>query len=253
MHPYKCLLFDLFNTVALWRPERMPRLTIDGESRPSTLGELYKILAAHHSGVDFEAFHSALTTANAELAAERARSQREIPSAQRFERALLVAGLERGAGTRALAAALSLRHMAILAGASAIPAAHLETLKHFAAELPLALVSNFDHGPTARAIVERDGATACFQHLVVSDDHGWRKPHRRIFDDTLALLDCRAEEALFIGDSIDDDVHGGHGAGLDVAWINPRGAPLPGDAPTPRYVLNDITELPGALAGDPAP
>ena len=247
MKRYRVLLFDLFNTVALWHPERMPQFTWAGKSGPSSLGELEKILLERLPELPFAEFHNAFTAANEELAAERARDLKEIPSRERFSRALIKAGQPASAATAELAEVLSLRHMEILASACAIPAAHIGILQQLTPHYPAALVSNFDHGPTAHAILARDGVAQLFQHIVVSDGHGWRKTHRRIFDDTLKLLGASAHEALFIGDSLEDDVIGAQTAGLDVAWINARSTDLPAGTPAPNYTLHAITELDALL------
>ncbi len=245
---YQAILFDLFNTVAIWHPERMPTMTLGGRSRASTLPELRRVIAASAPGLAFDDFHAALEHTNRELAAERAREGREIASRERFRRALERAGLDAGAGVPELAEALSLRHMELLAGASDIPRAHLAFLSQLSADYRLALVSNFDHAPTAHAIVARDGASELFEHVVISDEFGWRKPNPRIFEHTLDALGITAREALFVGDSIDDDVRGAHAAGLDVAWVNARGEALPADAPRPDCVVASITELAAVLA-----
>ena len=85
------------------------------------------------------------------------------------------------------------------------------------------LHSNFDHAETARHILQRDGATGYFERIVISDEHGWRKPHPRIFTDTLATLGVDPQDALFVGDSPDDDIRGASGVGMDVAWVNAQG------------------------------
>lgn len=248
MARYQALLFDLFNTVALWDAARMPRFTWQGETSPSTLGVLEPVVNEHFPTLEFATFKDALDTVNAALAEERTRTLREIPSRVRFERTLTQAGVaDAGAATRA-AEALSLAHMAVLSDVAHIPPDHRAFLERCAADYRLALVSNFDHAPTARALVERDSAAGVFSAVFISDEHGWRKPHRSLFDDALGALGVRPEAALFIGDSVEDDLLGATAAGLDVAWVNARRAELPDDAPEPRYEVGAIPELEALLA-----
>ena len=157
MRHYKTLLFDLFNTVALWLPDRMPQFTWAGQTSASTLGELARLLAEQAPQLEFADFHAALTATNQELAEERRGNLIEISSRERFARALSRAGLTGNDQTTQLAEELSLRHMAILANSSHIPDAHVDVLARLSERYPLALVSNFDHAPTALAIVARDG------------------------------------------------------------------------------------------------
>jgi FMN phosphatase YigB (HAD superfamily) len=77
----------------------------------------------------------------------------------------------------------------------------------------------------------------------VSDEHGWRKPHPRIFYDALAVLGAKPEGALFVGDSPQDDITGAKAVGMDVAWVNAQGAVLPDGAPAPDYTISALPEL----------
>jgi FMN phosphatase YigB (HAD superfamily) len=140
--------------------------------------------------------------------------------------------------------------MELLASAVEVPNTHVDFLGRISERYPLALVSNFDHGPTAREIVERDGVAGYFDPIVISDDHGWRKPHPSIFSDTLATLGVAADEALYVGDSAEDDVVGAKGAGLDIAWVNARGGELPAGIPAPDYVVAAIPALSDILLPD---
>ncbi len=243
MKSYRAVLFDLFSTVALFQAERLPLFAWKGQTARSTMGGLRAMIEEKVTAAPFEQFFAALSEVNREFAERRARDMREIPSRQRFESALVRVGYPSGEATQRLAQELSLTHMRLLAQATEIPAAHIRFLKRVHAAYPVALVSNFDHGPTARLIVDRDGAAPYFHQIVISDDHGWRKPHPKIFTDTLELLQVAAPDALFVGDSPHDDVMGAKRAGLDTAWVNAAGADLPEGIPTPDYTVRAIPEL----------
>ena len=249
MKPYRAVLFDLFSTVALFEAERLPLFAWKGQTARSTMGGLQAIVEAKVTAVPFAQFFAALSEVNQEFAERRARDRREIPSMRRFESALVRVGYPVGEATQDLAQELSLTHMGLLARAAEIPAAHIAFLKRVHAAYSVALVSNFDHGPTARLIVERDGAAPYFHQIVISDDHGWRKPHPKIFTDTLELLQVAAREALFVGDSPYDDVMGAKQAGLDSAWVNAAGMALPQGIPGPDYMVRAISELEPILFG----
>jgi len=244
---YKAVVFDLFSTVALWRPDRVPLFEWRGKTSRSTMGNLRATLAAELPGIAFDAFVDGLALANEELAARRAAEQREFPSLERFTLALTRAGSPDSDETRRVAALLSSKHMEMLSAAVDIPAVHTAFLARMAAEYPLALISNFDHGETARAILARDGAAMFFDPIVISDEYGWRKPHAGIFTDTLATLGIAPADALYVGDSVEDDVVGAKGAGLDVAWVNAKGTALPASAPEANFVVRAIPELADVL------
>ena len=128
MKQYKAILFDLFGTVALWRPECMPRFTWEGKTSPSTMGVLQEALEEHAPDLLFGDFFNAFTAANEELAECRARDMREIPSVQRFKLALTKAGLLDCDATHDLAQELSIRHLEILIQAVEVPSDHTEFL-----------------------------------------------------------------------------------------------------------------------------
>ena len=85
------------------------------------------------------------------------------------------------------------------------------------------------------------------QNIVVSDEVGWRKPRRDIFDAALDRLGVRAEESLFVGDRADMDVLGAQQIGMDAAWINRDGEKLPPGVAPPTYEIRDLGELAGIL------
>jgi putative hydrolase of the HAD superfamily len=133
--------------------------------------------------------------------------------------------------------------MAYLAARTEMPSSHGALLRELSDKLVLGLVSNFDHAPTAHSILRREGIADLFAATVISAEMGHRKPHPSIFRAALRQLDARPDEALFVGDSLADDVLGGHAAGIDVAWINAMGIEIPAGTPVPRYQIRSLPEL----------
>lgn len=240
---YGAVLFDLFGTVALFDREQLPVFEWNGQTSRSTLARLRLLMAREVPQLDFARFLTALTDVSQELAEVRAREMREFSSVYRFTLALTRVGLEDAVETQRLAEALSQAHMALLAAATTIPLTHVALLAHLYQTCSTALVSNFDHAPTARAILQTGGVVGHFHHITISDEHGWRKPHPRIFTDALAALGVPPHEALFVGDSPHDDVVGAKGVGMDVAWVNALGVDLPAEVPPPDYTIRAIPEL----------
>lgn len=247
MKTYRAVLFDLFGTVALFRQEKLPVFEWQGKSSRSTMGKLRTVVEQKVPTVPFPEFLAAHTEVSRELGDARLRDMREFSSAHRFALILARVGLNESVQTQQLAHELSLSHMALLTEATDIPSPHRELLAETQRHYRVALVSNFDHAATARNILHRDGAAKYFEHIVISDEHGWRKPHPRIFTDTLTALGVEPHEALFVGDSPYDDIRGASGVGMDVAWVNAQGAPLPEETPMPRYVVRAIPELQSVL------
>ena len=95
----------------------------------------------------------------------------------------------------------------------------LEALR--ARGLRLAVVSNWDS--RLRGILRDRELTAHFDHVIISAEVGWRKPHPEIFRRALALLGVAPGEALHVGDSVGDDVEGARAAGVPVALLDRDG------------------------------
>lgn len=88
--------------------------------------------------------------------------------------------------------------------------------------------------------LERMGLGHRFQHVVTSCGHGKRKPHPEIFGAALEKFGVRADEALFVGDSLEADFHGASGAGMRALLVDPLGlSGLPLEAR-----LRSVAELP---------
>jgi putative hydrolase of the HAD superfamily len=231
---YRVVLFDLFGTVVHFVPPPGARGTFEWLRRP---------LARHRPAIPFGEFCTALVQVSMAMVAERDREHREIPSRERFRRVLERFG---AAADPAVAEKLSLAHMAHLAARTEMPKHHGDLLRDAAARYRLGLVSNFDHAPTAHAILARYGVDTCFAVTLISDAFGRRKPHPAIFRAALDHLGATPAEALYVGDTPADDVVGARGAGMDVAWINRDGAAPPDPAPT--YTLRELAELRALLS-----
>jgi HAD superfamily hydrolase (TIGR01549 family) len=214
------------------------------------MGWMMEAVTQELPGVRFEDFLRAITETTAEIVRNRPPEYLEIPSRERFRRALACLGIAGNDGAEK-AERLSQAHMRHLAAATELPPDHLALLRELHGRYPLGLVSNFDHGPTARAIVDHHGLTPLFASIVISDGFGRRKPHPSIFCEALRQIGIAPVDAVFVGDSLADDVSGAHAAGMAAVWLNPSGAPLPDASAAPEHTIARLSELPEALALDP--
>lgn len=59
-------------------------------------------------------------------------------------------------------------------------------------------------------------------NIIISEEVGYPKPHRQIFDYAFtALSHADKKTALIVGDSLSSDIMGGHMYGIDTCWFNP--------------------------------
>jgi putative hydrolase of the HAD superfamily len=97
------------------------------------------------------------------------------------------------------------------------------------------------------------GLSAAFDARVSSAWVGARKPHRRIFEATLAALEVDAADAVFVGDNWRADVEGPRAVGMRAVhvWRHDEhpGEWLPVPPPPPPDVprIRDLSPLPSLL------
>src|SRR5262249_59240720 len=87
MPRYDGILLDLFGTLVLAEPERLPVLRIGSTTVRTTLGALADLLAVYAPGVGAETLWHALAGVNEEMNQRRQREHVEEPARERFPRA----------------------------------------------------------------------------------------------------------------------------------------------------------------------
>ena len=244
---YPVLLFDLFRTILMFTPQAPTGQVKEPTWRPA-MGALRGRAAPLLGDVEYDFFLDALYDVSVAIAKARPPEHREVPIEERYARALARLGCE-GPAAAETAAQLARLQLDAQAANTELPSAHAALLRELARTRRLAVVSNFDHGPTAHALLARHGLDQLLTTAVISIDFGRRKPHPAIFQEALRRLDAAPEMALCVGDSLGDDIAGARAAGIDGAWINWNRAPLPPDGPQPVFVLSALTELRQALDG----
>jgi putative hydrolase of the HAD superfamily len=119
----------------------------------------------------------------------------------------------------------------------------LQKLKpHFA----LGLVSNFTYAPVIHAGLRKLEMTEYFNGIVVSQDFGWRKPCLNVFQEILRRLKVDGEEAVYVGDSPEEDIKGAHEAGMQTIFIPSQFysvADLEKAAAHPDLRIDGLTEI----------
>ncbi len=134
MKHYRAILFDLFNTVALFDSEKLPVFEWEGKILRSTMGGVRSTVERLFPHVPFSSFFQSLTEVNRELGETRTRTLREISSLERFRQVLRRLGEVDSPGSLAKAQELSLVHMGFLAAATEVPIDHRDlqgSQKHF--------------------------------------------------------------------------------------------------------------------------
>ena len=120
----------------------------------------------------------------------------------------------------------------------------VETLRELRARgYQLGIVSNIDDDQLAHLAGMAD-LTAYFDWLLSSEAAGSCKPDPAIFHEALRRAACRPDEALFVGDTVAQDIAGANQVGMCsvLLWHRDDRDP-PADAPRPRHVIRRLPEL----------
>jgi HAD superfamily hydrolase (TIGR01549 family) len=240
---YAAVLFDLFDTLVHFDPERLPVVEIGGRTVRSSAGRLHAVLRGHAPHVALDACYEALRGSWQEAERLRALDHREVTAPQRMDDMLRRLALDPARCPVGFVESLLHEHRLALSEGVEFPAHYGTLLRALRGRYKLAVVSNFDYTPTAVGMLETAGVAQLFDIIVVSDEIGWRKPRPEIFEKALTALGVQAGESLFVGDRADIDVIGAQRLGMPVAWVNRSGSVLPAGIEPPTYEIRDLGEL----------
>ena len=117
-----------------------------------------------------------------------------------------------------------------------------EALKSLSASYKIAVITNgFSCVQIKKYALH--GMDEWISTLVISEEIGFSKPDKRIFDHAFKEMDCAASETLMVGDSLFSDYQGAINATMDFCWVNPDGHPLSSSFPKPKYNVKSVLEL----------
>jgi putative hydrolase of the HAD superfamily len=80
------------------------------------------------------------------------------------------------------------------------------------------------NGSTQRqkAKIINTNLNSCFDIIIISEEVGFSKPDKRIFELALNKLNVQPEAALFVGDDLEKDIGGCQNANIKGIWFNPH-------------------------------
>ena len=100
--------------------------------------------------------------------------------------------------------------------------------------------------PGAEKRLEDMGIRQFFDVIVASAEEGVAKPDPRIFRIALDRTGCAPEQAVMIGDRIDNDIVPAKQLGMKTVWIKQGVGQywnIQGDCETPEFEVNSLSEL----------
>ncbi len=119
---------------------------------------------------------------------------------------------------------------------------HKKALLDQLPDIPLILVSNFDHALTVRRALREFGLDERFEAIFISDEVGWRKPGDEFFNVVLKETQYSPQQCLYVGDDPEADLYGATRQGFQVAWLVENGSPE--DPPAqPKWTMRDLSQI----------
>jgi putative hydrolase of the HAD superfamily len=117
-----------------------------------------------------------------------------------------------------------------------------EMLEVLRTHYPLAIITDAQ-SMYARAELHKVGLLGYFDPIIVSGDHGFRKPDRRLFQYALDSMGVAASNALYVGNDMYRDIYGAREAGLTtVMFDSDQGVKVYRDC-EPDYRITDFRDL----------
>jgi HAD superfamily hydrolase (TIGR01549 family) len=108
-----------------------------------------------------------------------------------------------------------------------------------------ALVSNMMlPGKLLKEKLREEHILTLFEHMTISSDVGFIKPHSGIFRRALSQSKLRAGEVVFVGDTYQQDIIGAKQVGMKTVWLNNRheARAMTAENP-PDYEIETLPEL----------
>ena len=121
----------------------------------------------------------------------------------------------------------------------------IETLKELRRRgLHVGLVSNIDDDQLNH-LMELAGLADLFDSMLSSEQAGSCKPDPAIFGEAVRRAGCDPDQALFVGDTLAQDVAGANRAGLRsvLLWHRDDRPPSPEPGAEPRHVIRSIPDV----------
>ncbi len=115
----------------------------------------------------------------------------------------------------------------------------LETLDYLQGKYTLHIISNGFKESTQMKI-GNTGLSRYFKEVIISEIVGMNKPDRAIFEYAMKVSNAEFCESIMIGDSIEADIRGAQGCGMDAIYFNPMQKETPDDV---RHYISCLSEL----------
>jgi putative hydrolase of the HAD superfamily len=151
---------------------------------------------------------------------------RTLPAGKLRQMPLFLAEMARGIARRRLGLYPSVR----------------EVLDVLRGRYPLAVVTDAQSA-NARGELHKVGLLGYFDPVVVSGDHGYRKPDRRLFQFALDAMNVAAGNTLYVGNDMYRDIFGAREAGMKTVMFDSDQGSKVHPGCVPDHTITDFRDL----------
>ena len=139
-------------------------------------------------------------------------------------------------------AEVSKTYLTFLSGCSFLNEDAEEIVKYFYKKCELAIITN-GLADVQRSRIGNSRLASFFKMLFISEEIGYPKPHKEIFEFALRKLKNKnKKDVLLVGDNLVSDIKGGNDFGIDTCWLNLNMWNNKFDI-HPMYEINNLLEL----------
>jgi putative hydrolase of the HAD superfamily len=235
--PIKAVLFDMFDTLMM--------IEKDHEFYTPSLTRMYRFLNEKGIEVSFEKFNETYRRERDLLFAKADLTLEEPHFNVRIAKTLKSLGYNYDVSNPIIAEATNefceefMKYVRIDVDAE-------PTLKSLYGKYKLGIISNFAIPECVFKLLKISGIDKLFDVIVVSGAVNKRKPSPEIFESTLKRVGVSAEEAVFVGDTIDADIEGAKGVGMRAVYIERR-VQKESERFCSDHTIKSLRELPTAI------
>lgn len=235
MKTVKAVIFDFIGTLAV----------VEDYSYEKSERKLYESLNNAGFKADCPAFVEAYEQAHQKYRVIRYQELREVTNTVWISEALNTLGYKTTPNDEKICMAINiffedyLKSLELRLNAA-------EVLEKLASNFVLGLVSNFTHASVIHTGLQKLGIRHYFYSVLVSHDFGWRKPSLRVFREILKRLNVVDREAVYVGDSPEEDIKGAQTVGMTTVFIPSQFynlVDLEKAAVHPDFKINDLEEI----------
>lgn len=201
------------------------------------------VLKKHGIDINIPEIEQTLVEVGTECEAERLTTEIEVSSREVVSRFLTRLGLRKriAGGVTELTRVFDEALLEVMVVPE--PGAHHVLRELKLRGFPLALLSNTSHGHIIKRIMDREGLSDYFDHLIYSDEIGPRKPNPQAFKIMLERMGTSASETVHIGDRMELDVLGARRSRIRSVLYTEGGRCMEEGMPKPDFCIHDLMEL----------